>query len=347
MLVLPGLTPGEVVAAVAPVCERLLASLAAPCEIAGRQIHASFSIGVAVYPEDGAEGEALMRFADTALFEAKRTGRQTYRFFEARMNDELTRFLETRDALRLALERQEFVLHYQPQLDLRTGRVVGVEALLRWQRPDAGLVLPGAFIGVAEESGLIVSIGRWVLMEACRQAAAWRAAGWPDLVMAVNLSSVQFRQGQVMADVSQALADSGLDPQGLELELTESLLLQGEEAVLAALAQWKARGIHLAIDDFGTGYSSLAYLKRFPVDKIKIDRSFVVNLQDDPGDRAIVGAMIQIARSLNLKTIAEGVEEVALAGRLKKMGCDEVQGYLYARPLAAEDLERWWRERGE
>ena len=347
MLVLPGLTPGEAMAAVAPVCERLLASLAAPCEIAGRQIHASFSIGVAVYPEDGAEGEALMRYADTALFEAKRAGRQTYRFFEARMNDELTRFLETRDALRLALERQEFVLHYQPQLDLRTGRVVGVEALLRWQRPDAGLVLPGAFIGVAEESGLIVSIGRWVLMEACRQAAAWRAAGWPDLVMAVNLSSVQFRQGQVMADVSQALADSGLDPQGLELELTESLLLQGEEAVLAALAQWKARGIHLAIDDFGTGYSSLAYLKRFPVDKIKIDRSFVVNLQDDPGDRAIVGAMIQIARSLNLKTIAEGVEEAALAGRLKKMGCDEVQGYLYARPLAAEDLERWWRERGE
>ena len=197
-------------------------------------------------------------------------------------------------------------------------RVVGVEALLRWQRPDAGLVLPGAFIGVAEESGLIVSIGRWVLMEACRQAAAWRAAGWPDLVM---------------ADVSQALADSGLDPQGLELELTESLLLQGEEAVLAALAQWKARGIHLAIDDFGTGYSSLAYLKRFPVDKIKIDR-------------AIVGAMIQIARSLNLKTIAEGGEEAVLAGQLREMGCDEVQGYLYARPLAVADLEDWLADQG-
>ena len=210
-------------------------------------------------------------------------------------------------------------------------RVVGVEALLRWQRPDAGLVLPGAFIGVAEESGLIVSIGRWVLMEACRQAAAWRAAGWPDLVM---------------ADVSQALADSGLDPQGLELELTESLLLQGEEAVLAALAQWKARGIHLAIDDFGTGYSSLAYLKRFPVDKIKIDRSFVVNLRDNQGDRAIVGAMIQIARSLNLKTIAEGGEEAVLAGQLREMGCDEVQGYLYARPLAVADLEDWLADQG-
>ncbi len=346
MLVLPGLTPGEVVAAVAPVCERLLASLAVPFEIAGRQIHASFSIGVAVYPEDSAEGEALMRYADTALFEAKRAGRQTYRFFEARMNDELTRFLETRDALRLALERQEFVLHYQPQLGLRTGRVVGVEALLRWQRPDVGLVPPGVFIGVAEESGLIVPIGRWVLMEACRQAAAWRAAGWPDLVMAVNLSAVQFRQGQVMADVSQALAESGLDPQGLELELTESLLLQGEEAVLAALAQWKARGIHLAIDDFGTGYSSLAYLKRFPVDKIKIDRSFVVNLRDNQGDRAIVGAMIQIARSLNLKTIAEGVEEAAIAGLLRKMGCDEVQGYLYARPLAVADLDAWLADQG-
>ena len=342
MLVLPGLTPGQAVAAVAPFCERLLASLLAqPFEIAGHQIHAAFSMGVAVYPEDGAHGEALMRYADTALFEAKRAGRQTYRFFETRMNDELARFLDTRDALRLALERREFVLHYQPQLDLRTGRVVGVEALIRWQRPGVGLVMPGAFIEVAEESGLIVPMGRWVLQEACRQAAAWRAAGWPDLVMAVNLSAIQFRQGQVVEDVRLALAASGLAPQGLELELTESLLLQGEETVLGALAQWKARGIRLAIDDFGTGYSSLAYLKRFPLHKIKIDRSFVINLKDDQCDRAIVRAMIQIARSLKLRTIAEGVEEADLANRLRAMGCDEVQGYLYARPLSVADFEAW------
>ena len=348
MLVLPGLTPGQAVAAVAPFCERLLASLLAqPFEIAGHQIHAAFSMGVAVYPEDGAHGEALMRYADTALFEAKRAGRQTYRFFETRMNDELARFLDTRDALRLALERREFVLHYQPQLDLRTGRVVGVEALIRWQRPGVGLVMPGAFIEVAEESGLIVPMGRWVLQEACRQAAAWRAAGWPDLVMAVNLSAIQFRQGQVMEDVRQALAESGLAPQGLELELTESLLLQGEEMVLGALVQWQARGIHLAIDDFGTGYSSLAYLKRFPLDKLKIDRSFVINLKHDQGDRAIVRAMIHIARSLKLRTIAEGVEEAELANRLRAMGCDEVQGYLYSRPLSVADFEAWLDDQGD
>ena len=347
MLVLPELPVGQAVAPVVQVCERLVASLAQPFEIAGRQVYVSLSLGVAVYPEDGADGEALMRYADTALFEAKRAGRQTYRFFEARMNDELTRFLDTRDALRLALERREFVLHYQPQLDLRTGRVVGVEALIRWQRPGVGLVLPGAFIEVAEESGLIVPMGRWVLQEACRQAAAWRAAGWPDLVMAVNLSAIQFRQGQVMEDVRQALAESGLAPQGLELELTESLLLQGEETVLGALAQWRARGIHLAIDDFGTGYSSLAYLKRFPLDKLKIDRSFVINLKEDKGDRAIVRAMIQIARSLNLRTVAEGVEEADLANRLRAMGCDEVQGYLYTRPLSVADFEAWLDDQGD
>ena len=261
------------------------------------------------------------------------------------MNAALTRFIETREALRDALECEEFVLHYQPQIDLRTGRLVGVEALVRWQRPEVGLVMPGAFIDVAEESGLIVPLGRWVLVEACRQAAAWRAAGWPDLVVAVNICAVQFRRGSLGAEVLAILEETGLPPAGLELELTESLLLEGQEEVLATVAQWQARGIQLAIDDFGTGYSSLAYLKRFAVDKVKIDRSFIVGMAEDDAARAIVQAIIDLAGGLKRRTLAEGVEEASLASQLRAMGCDEAQGYLYARPLAAADLERWLRAR--
>lgn len=343
MLVVPDTGDG-VVAGFAGFCERLLGLLNAPFDLDGQMVKASFSIGAARFPQDGRDAETLMRNADTALREAKRAGRQTYCYFRAELNDELSHFVETREVLRTALEREEFVLYYQPQIDLRTGHVVGLEALIRWNRPD-GLMMPGQFIHVAEESGLIVPIGRWVLLEACRQAARWRRSGWPDLVMAVNLSTVQFRQGQIRSDVTEALERAELDPSGLDLELTESILLQDEQAILATVAEWRQQGIRVSIDDFGTGYSSLSYLRRFQVDKIKIDRSFIANFSRDPGDHAIVSAILQLARGLNLLTVAEGVEESGLAEQLAAVGCDHAQGYLYAKPLPATELEAWLEQR--
>ena len=346
MLVLPDVGQEQSLADLASLCERLLALLAEPYDLDGQPVQVNLSLGVALYPRDGTDGETLMRHADTALNAAKRAGRQTYRFFEPRMNEALSRFIQTRDALRLALARQEFVLHYQPRIELLSGRVVGVEALVRWQRPGVGLVMPDDFIDVAEESGLIVPLGSWVLREACRQAAAWRVHGWPDLVMAVNLSAVQYRRGGIGAEVLAALEASGLDPTGLELELTESILLACADEILATVSTWKAAGIQLAIDDFGTGYSSLAYLKCFPVDKLKIDRSFIAGMAEHAPDRAIVQAILDLARALKLRSVAEGVEDAVLARELQVMGCDEAQGYLYARPLAVADLERWRREWG-
>ena len=345
MLVLPEVRGERSLADLASLCERLLALGSEPFDLDGRQVYADLSIGVALYPRDGADGETLMRHADTALHVAKGAGRQTYRFYEPGMNAALTRFIQTREALRDALERQEFVLHYQPQIDLHSGRLVGFEALVRWRRPTVGLVMPAEFIDVAEQSGLIVPLGHWVLTTACRQAATWRASGWPDLVVAVNVSAVQFRRARIGAEVLAVLEETGLAPAGLEVELTESLLLEGQEAALATVAQWQARGIQLAIDDFGTGYSSLAYLRRFAVDKLKIDQSFIAGMADHDADRAIVQAIIDMARGLKLRTLAEGVDEALLASQLRFMGCDEAQGYLYAPPLAAEDLERWLRER--
>ena len=344
LLVFPDMPAQHLVSEVSDRCERIMAHLAEPFDLKTMQLFTSLSIGVAIYPRDGEDSEALVLNAHIALCEARRTGPNSYRFFEPRMNAELTRFVQTREALRSALERQEFELHYQPQIDLRSRQVVGVEALIRWQRPGTGLTVPGAFIDVAEESGLIVPIGRWVLREACRQAAAWHAAGWNNLIMAVNLSAVQFRQGQVEQDVMVALKESGLDPAHLELELTESILLHHEETILNTISRWKARGIHLSIDDFGTGYSSLAYLRRFKVDKLKIDRSFILDLQYDEEGRAIVQAIIQIARSLNLRAIAEGVEDPVLADQLKIMGCDEAQGNLYSKPLPATELVQWLKD---
>ena len=342
MVVLPDLQAHE---QLSNACERILDSLADPFDLAGVQFVTSFSIGVAICPRDGTDDETLMRHADMALYAAKKAGPNSYRFFEPEMNARMMRYVRTRESLRQALDRQEFELHYQPQIDLRSGRTVSVEALIRWRRPGYGLVMPDNFLAAAEDSGLIGPIGRWALREACRQAAAWHDVGMNDLVVtATNLSPVQFRKGNVEQDVLAALDESRLDPACLELELTESILLRHEEAVMATLARWTARGVRLAIDDFGTGYSSLSYLKDFKLDKLKIDRAFVSHILDDDNVRAIVQAIIAIARSLKLKTVAEGVEDAATADQLRAMGCDAAQGYLYSRPLPAAELVEWLKK---
>ena len=323
-------------------CNRIHQHFTKQFELGSIQLVTSFSIGVAQYPQDGQDSETLMRHADTALFEAKKLGPGSHLFFEEHMNARLLHYVETCDALRLAIQRHEFELHYQPQIDLHNGKVVGAEALIRWHRPGHGLVQPSDFIAIAEESGLIVPIGCWVLQEACRQAMDWQTSGVAgSLVVAVNLSAVQFRQDRATQDVTSALEQSGLDPKRLELELTESIMLQNEDQIMATIARWKARGIRMSIDDFGTGYSSLAYLTRFNVDKLKIDRSFVTNMRHSEQDLAIVKAIIQVAQSLQLRTIAEGIEDASIALQLKELGCDELQGYLYAPPMPAVDFIRW------
>ncbi len=336
---------GELADAVAvkPVVDKLMAALERPVLIDGQELATTASVGIAQYPDDGSDFDTLLQKADTALYRAKDGGRNTYRFFDERMNAEVTERLRLRSGLRQALERGEFVLHYQPQVDLASGAVTGVEALLRWMRPGEGLVMPGRFIAQAEESGLIVPIGEWVLAEACRQAMAWRHDGLPPVVVAVNLSGAQFARGEVEAVVQRALRDSGLPPDGLELELTESILLSNTEQVLAVVQRLKGLGVRLSVDDFGTGYSSLAYLKRFAVDKLKIDRSFVADLLTDADDGAIVRAIVQMAQGLELGTIAEGVESEAVARRLADLGCREAQGYWFARPLPAGELAAFLR----
>ncbi len=280
----------------------------------------------------------MLKMADTAMYRAKAAGRNTYRFFDATMLKDAADRLRIRNGLRLALERGEFVLYYQPQIDLVTKRVIGVEALIRWQHPELGMVAPFRFITVAEECGLIVPMGAWVLQEACRQLVAWQKQGLDAFVVAVNLSAVQFLRGDLEKTISDTLAESGLRPDCLELELTESILIQDTDTILGTVNRLGAIGVKMSIDDFGTGYSSLSYLKRFSVDKLKIDQSFVRALASAPEDDAIVRAIIQMAGSLGLKTIAEGVETAEVSDLLQGLGCDEVQGYHYAKPMPADQI---------
>ena len=342
LVLLPDL--GEADACIA-VLAKLAEKLAMPFDIEGVELSTTVSVGIAVYPDDGSDLETLLKKADTAMYRAKEAGRNTYRFFNEGMNDEAVERLAMHSDLRRALDAGQFELHYQPQIEIASGVLVGAEALLRWNHPDAGLIPPGRFIPLAEETGLIVPIGEWVLHEACREAAQWQRDGLPELVVAVNLSALQFKHGDIVHSVTRALEASGLDPTLLELELTESILIQDTETVLATVMHLKHMGVKLSIDDFGTGYSSLAYLKTFRVDKLKIDRSFICDLDSDPENAAIVRAVVHMARSLGLRTIAEGVESQQALDHLRLYRCDEAQGYLLSRPLPAAEFVAYQRDR--
>lgn len=321
---------------------RLRQVISWPIRVEGNELTVTASMGVACFARDGRSFEALFRCADMAMYEAKYGGRNTYRFFEPVMLASAQERLDILSKLRGAVERNELQLLYQPQFDLASRRVVGVEALVRWHHPELGRVTPDRFIPLAEDSGLIVPIGEWVLQEACRQAMAWRSQGLPPLVMAVNLSAVQFRHGDLDETVDGILSATGLAPECLELELTESMLLHRQEGLLATLQRLKAIGVKLAIDDFGTGYSNLGYLKHFAVNKLKIDQSFVHDLDRNPDSHSIVKAIVQMAHGLGLRVIAEGVEGEHLLAPLHTLQCDEVQGYHFGRPMTPDAFEAYY-----
>ena len=313
-------------------------ALRAPFDLHGQQAGLTSSIGISLYPDDALEPETLVRYADTAMVRAKEAGRDGYRFFTAGMNVQVLARLDLELALRRALENNEFVLYYQPKVNLSSGRISGAEALLRWNRPGYGLVFPAEFIAVMEETGLIVRAGAWVINEACRQMAQWSANGVGEVRVAVNVSSRQFVEGDLEADVRAAIACHAADPSLLELELTESALMSNAEHTIAVLNNLKQLGIKVAIDDFGTGYSSLAYLKRFPIDKLKIDIAFVRDITNNPDDAAIALAIISMAHSMKMTVVAEGVESRAQMAYLRRHRCDEIQGFHFSRPLPAQEM---------
>ena len=326
--------------AVAILAQQMLSALAQPLTIHGQELYPAGSIGISLYPKDGADSQALLKNADTAMYRAKDAGRNNFQFYARAMNARALDRLKLEAALRNALLRNEFVLHYQPQMDIASGAIVGVEALLRWQPPHAEMIYPADFIPIAEETGLIVGIGEWVLRTACAQRQAWaRNEGHPPLRMAINLSARQFKQQDIAKTVSRALEESGCEPGWLELEITESVLMDNPEAAAATLQKLSDMGVHLSIDDFGTGYSSLAYLKRFPIHTLKIDRSFVSDITCDADDAAIAKAVIALAHSMKLRVIAEGVESREQLDFLRGQMCDQMQGYHLSQPLPARLLE--------
>jgi len=336
--------PGIQVAGAAEVASRLIEICAAPFSVGGHDLTITPSLGISVYPVDGKDFGVLLSNADAAMYKAKEAGRNAFRFYSSEMNVVTLKHLLMESGLRRGLGAGEFVLHYQPLVNIESGATIGVEALIRWQNPDLGLISPDQFIHVAEDIGLINPIGEWVLREACRQIRAWQDDGLPPLIVAVNVSPLQFRQAGFVDTVARALATSGLEARFLELELTEGTVMDDVELSLDALSALKRMGVELALDDFGTGYSSLAYLKRFPVGKLKIDRSFVRNLEVDADERAIASTIVSIGRSLRLSVLAEGVETKEQYAILRDIGCELVQGYLFSRPLPPEDLVRFLRK---
>jgi diguanylate cyclase (GGDEF)-like protein/PAS domain S-box-containing protein len=338
LLILPEIHHKDDVSAIA---EKLIQTLEQPFLIHNQFLSVSASIGIALYADHGDTFETLLKNSDTAMYKAKESGKNTYCFFTPEMNNHILGQFQIQNDLKNALKNNEFVLHYQPQIDLATNTISGVEALIRWNHPQQGMIPPMKFIPIAEESGLIVPIGEWVIEEACRQAARWHSMGI-TVCVAVNISATQFKRGNLVTVVKNALKTSRLNPKFFELELTESTMMYNLESTLQTVQALKVLDLQLSIDDFGTGYSSLAYLKRFAVDKLKIDQSFVRDIVQDQEDAIIVSTIIQMAQNLNLKTIAEGVENEYVLERIKSYGCDEVQGYHYAKPLEASAFENYF-----
>jgi len=328
--------------------QRIISKVAEPIEIDGQELLVTASAGISLYPQDGPDVETLLKNADAAMYRAKEKGRNNFQFYTAEMNRQVNERLRMETSLRRALDRNEFELYYQPRIHVENGALVGCEALLRWQHPDLGLTLPERFIGLAEETGLIVPIGDWVLNTACVQVRTWQKEGMPPITVSVNLSMRQFRQEALAASVDDALRRSGLDPRNLEMELTESLVMQDTEAGIRVLERLREIGVELSVDDFGTGHSSLSYLTQLPISALKIDQSFVQAIKGTgQSDEGIVAqAIISLAHNLKLKVVGEGVETGPQFDFLKKHSCDEVQGYHFARPMPAADFERFAANRG-
>jgi EAL domain-containing protein (putative c-di-GMP-specific phosphodiesterase class I) len=302
------------------------------------------SIGICMFPAEAQDEQALMKNADIAMYRAKEDGKNNYKFYSEEMNIHSFERLALETSLRRGLERSEFVLHYQAKLDLHTGKINGVEALVRWQHPDLGMVPPAQFIPLAEETGLIVPLGKWVLVTACAQNVAWQQEGLPPLHMAVNLSARQFSDEDLVKDIAAALESTGLRPELLELELTESMVIQNTERAGRVLAEIKKMGVRLAIDDFGVGYSSLTHLKRFPIDTLKVDRSFIRDLPQNAEDKALTEAIIAMGKSLNLTVVAEGVETQEQQTFLRDRACDEMQGFFFSKPIPSGEFAELLRK---
>src|SRR5450631_452636 len=315
---------------------KILRAVAAPHIIDNKSLDVNVSIGGSTYPDAAQDAESLLGQADAAMYEAKQHGRNRYEFFRSDMRVRLATRLALEGDLRYALGRNEFVLHYQPKIDLKTGLITGMEALIRWQHPERGMLLPAAFVPIAEECGLILSIGQWVLLEACKQSRAWSDSGFGVMPVAVNVSAVEFQGKDFLSGVRAVLISTGMEPQNLELELTESVLMADAESAVVTLLALKAMGVRLAIDDFGTGYSSFTYLRRFPLDTLKVDQSFVQEITADPEGKTMVDAMINIGKSLNHRVIAEGVETRSQLDFLQRHGCGEGQGYYFSHPVVAD-----------
>jgi predicted signal transduction protein with EAL and GGDEF domain len=320
------------------VARRILAHLEQPITVEGQEVFVTASIGISTYPEDGLSSEILIRNADTAMYHAKQQGKAAFQYYSAAMNAASVERLTLETGLRRALEDGSLKLHYQPQVEVRTGRIIGAEALLRWEHPQRGYISPGSFIPIAEASGLIVPIGEWVIERACAQAAEWRKAGLPRIPIAVNVSGVQFQRQDLAAVVGAKLAAFGLDASALHIEITETAIVAARERAIALLTELRQLGVRLALDDFGTGYSSLSYLKSFPIDTVKIDRSFVAEMLTDHTTASIVEAIVSMTRILGLSVIAEGVEDQAQFAFLQRIGCDAVQGFYVSAAVPADQF---------